>query len=108
MQKLEDLREHYPDIVRVGSIDIPNLWTAVFAADPIPLKHLKVKVLTIEDRTEIVVIPAIITALSIAVVPMWTTGLTAHTAQAPITRARNLVGYHSLPSPLLVFVHFVS
>ena len=104
-QKLEDLRKHNTDIVGVCLIDIANLWTAVNTADPVPLEEIEVEIFTIEDRAEIVVDPTAITALFIAVIPMRTTNLTAYTAQAPITRARNLEGYHSLPSPLLVIVH---
>ena len=104
-QKLEDLREHNTDIVGVGLIDIANLWTAVNPADPVPLEEIEVEIFTIEDRTEIVVEPTVITALFIAIIPMRTTNLAADTAQAPITRARNLVCYQALPSPLVVFVH---
>lgn len=100
MQKLEYLLKHYPNIVGVGLIDIPNLWTAENPTNAVTLEEFEVKVLAIEDRAVFVVIPTIITALSVKVIPMRTACLTAHTAQAPVTRARYLVCYHSLPSPL--------
>lgn len=108
MQKLQYLFKHYTDIVGVGLIDIPNLWTAAYSPNAVTLEEFEVKVLAIEDRAVFVIIPTIITALSIKVIPMRTACLTAHTAQAPITRARYLVCYHSLPSPLPFFVHFFS
>lgn len=107
-QQLKDLRKHYANIVGVGSVNVPDLGSAVNSADPEPLEHLKVKVFAIEDRAEIVTEPTIITALFIASVPMRTTRLTADTAQAPITRARYFICDHGFPSPLLLIVHFAS
>lgn len=100
MQKLEYLLKHYPDIVGVGLIDVPNLWTAAYSPNAVTLEEFEVKVLAIEDRAVFVIIPTIITALSIKVIPMRTACLTAYSAQALVTRARYLVCYHSLPSPL--------
>ena len=104
LQKLEYLSEHYANIIRICFIYITNSRTSQLPPNSITLEHLEVKVLTVQNRAVFVIIKTIIATFFITVVPMRTACLTAYTTQAPIARARNIIGYHCLNTSLLVIL----
>lgn len=101
LQKRENLRKHYADIVRICFINITHLRTTAHSAYSIPLEVLEIEILTIKYRAKIMTIPTIITALFIATVPMWAASLPTYPAQTAVTRARDFTGYHIITSFIL-------
>lgn len=93
-QKLKYLRKHNAYIVGVGLVNIPNRRLLQHTAYLVLLEVFEVEILAIKDRAEIMTEPTIIATLLIPPVPVRTPGLSAYTAQTPIARARDLVGYH--------------